>query len=67
MAASPQLSVYIVLGAVLFLATCRSQFADEFGFSPRMSCLGLGRGELARAVCTVQSVPVTKCVAGRFC
>lgn len=54
-------------GCCSFLATCRSQFADEFGFSPRVSCLGLGRGVLARAVHAVQSVPVTKCVAGRFC
>lgn len=68
MAASPQLSVYIVLGAVPSLPRADLSLQMNLGFFH--GCLGFGAGEgggLAQAVCTVQSVPVTTCVAGGFC
>lgn len=67
MAASPQLSVYIVLGAVLSLPRADLSLQMNLGFFHGCLVFGAGEGGLAQAVCTVQSVPVTKCVAGGFC
>lgn len=63
---APQLPVYIVLGALVSLPRADLRLQMSLGFPPRVSWLGLGRGEPARAVCAVESFHVTKCVAGGF-
>lgn len=59
--------LYIVLGALLSLPPADLSLQMNLGFFHGCPVFGAGEGGLAQAVCTVQSVPVTKCVAGGFC